>query len=220
MLLGAPLIRTYRALFGLLALAAVSYELGKLGGGPHWSTTNFLSYFTILSNLFAAGIFLAGSLRYQDSHSPVFELLRGAAVVYILTTGIVYALLLSGQKAAVPWANIVEHQVMPIVVALDWLNDPPLQRIEWRSALLWMSFPLVYVIYTLLRGVLRDPHWYPYFFLDPDKSGGYLRVAADCVGIAVGILALIALVRWAGNRRGATRLAVPGAAEHVSGAPT
>ncbi len=204
----AVLVRTYRAAFGLLALIAMGYEIGHLGGRPNWSTGNYFSFFTILSNIFAAGILLAGATCYSRATPDGFDLLRGAATVYILTTGIVYALLLSGGKVAIPWVNTVEHQVMPIIVPLDWLLNPPAHRIEFRRGLEWVGFPLVYVAYTLVRGALRHPHWYPYPFLDPDKSGGYLRVAGNSVAIGLGILALIALVRLVGNRLSATHARV------------
>jgi hypothetical protein len=59
----AATIRIYRAAGALAILAAVGYQLGQGLGGRSWSTANYFSYFTILSNLFAAGILLAGALR-------------------------------------------------------------------------------------------------------------------------------------------------------------
>jgi hypothetical protein len=127
------------------------------------------------------------------------ELLRGAAVVYMLTTGIVYAVLLSGQDMTYPWVNTIVHRMMPIAVALDWVIDPPRVRLELRQTILWLSFPLVYVAYTLTRGAIID--WYPYFFVNPDRHGGYLLVAGDCVAITIGIIALVSATMWVGNRR-------------------
>jgi hypothetical protein len=193
-------IRAYRGIIAIAVLVAIAYQVSRGLEHSGFSATDYFSYFTELSNLFAAAIFLYGAVRPASARSETTELLRGAAVVYMLTTGLVYAVLLSGHDVAYPWVNTIVHRVMPIAVALDWLIDPPQVRLEpRRTIVLWMSFPLVYVAYTLLRGAITD--WYPYFFVSPDRSGGYLLVAGDCVAIAAGIAALILTTTWVGNRR-------------------
>jgi hypothetical protein len=202
----APLVRAYRAAAGLAVAVAITYEVVHLNGRANWVAGNYFSYFTVISNIFAGAVMLAAAGPFAHSPPRRLDLLRGAATVYIMTTGIVYALLLSGGKAQIPWVNTVEHQVMPLVVPIDWLLVAPGGTIGRRQALPWMGFPIVYVAYTLIRGVLRHPHWYPYPFLDPDSSGGYLKVLANSIGIGVGILALIWLVCWAGNRLSRTSI--------------
>jgi len=41
--------------------------------------------------------------------------------------GIVYGILLRDEDlgALLPWINVVLHYVMPVVVVLDWLYQPP-----------------------------------------------------------------------------------------------
>lgn len=192
-------IRAYRALAALAVLVAISYQVSKGLEQKSFSPTDYFSYFTELSNLFAATIFLYGAIRPAASRSSGLELLRGAAVVYMLTTGIVYAVLLAGHYVPYPWVNTILHRIMPVAVALDWVIDPPRTRLQMRQTVLWMSFPLVYVVYTLTRGAIVN--WYPYFFVDPNRHGGYLLVAGDCAAVAVGILALVAATTWVGNRR-------------------
>jgi hypothetical protein len=192
-----PALRVCRALVALLALTAIVYDVAA---GPGVSDGDYFSYFTVLSNMFAAAILLHGALRPAHTRSRTVELLRGAAVVYILTTGIVYLLLLSGHAPAYPWVNAILHYLMPVAVTLDWLLDPPRVRLDpARTVVLWMVFPLLYVVYTLARGAIVD--WYPYLFVNPHRSGGYLLVAGDCLAVGVGIAALIATTTWAGNRR-------------------
>jgi hypothetical protein len=192
-------IRAYRALAALAVLLAIAYQVGKSLEHRGFSTTDYFSYFTELSNLFAAAIFLYGTIHLTGTRSRTAELLRGAAVVYMLTTGIVYAVLLSGQDMTYPWVGAIVHRIMPVAVALDWVIDPPRVRLELRQTILWMSFPFVYVTYTLTRGAIID--WYPYFFVNPNRHGGYLLVAGDCVAITVGIVALVVATTWVGNRR-------------------
>jgi hypothetical protein len=187
-----------RTLAALAVLGAIVYQLAKGLRREGISTTDYFSYFTELSNLIAAAIFLYGAV-HTGTRSRTVELLRGAAVVYMLTTGIVYAVLLSGHAVPYPWVNTVLHKAMPIAVALDWAIDPPRVRLELRETILWMGFPIVYVAYTLIRGAIVD--WYPYFFVDPRREGGYLLVAGGCIAIAIGIFALAIATTWVGNRR-------------------
>lgn len=180
-------------------LVAIAYQLQKGLAREGITTTDYFSYFTELSNLIAAGVFLYGTLFRPYPRSPTVELLRGAAVVYILTTGIVYAVLLSGHIPVYPWVNTVLHRVIPIAVTLDWLIDPPHVRLRLRDTLVWLTFPVLYVAYTLVRGAIVD--WYPYFFVDPHRHGGYMLVAADCAAITIGIVGLIVATTWVGNLR-------------------
>jgi hypothetical protein len=212
----SAVIAGYRLVLAGLALAAIAYGLVHGIGERHWSTTDYFSYFTELSNLFAAAVLLVGA-RLELSRrgraelgpclaprSPALELLRGASVLYMLTTGIVYAVLLSGQHDSIPWANIVLHRLMPVAVALDWLIDPPRALpVPLRAALWWMAFPALYIAYTLLRGPLA--HWYPYFFVDPAHPGGYLRVAANCVALALAQVAMAFAIASLGRARAARR---------------
>jgi hypothetical protein len=190
-------LRVCRALLALLALTAIGYDVAA---GPGVTDGDYFSYFTVLSNLFASAMLLLGALRPAAARSRAVELLRGASVVYILTTGIVYLLLLSGHAPAYPWVNAILHYAMPVAVTADWLLDPPRMRLDLRQTVpLWMAFPLLYIVYTLARGAIVG--WYPYFFVNPHRGGGYLLVAGDCLAVGIGIAALIAATTWAGNRR-------------------
>jgi hypothetical protein len=193
-------IRGYRALGAIAVLVAIGYQLQNGLVREGITTADYFSYFTELSNLIAAGVFLYGTLSRPRPRSRTVELFRGAAVVYMLTTALVYAVLLSGHIAIYPWVSTVLHRVIPIAVALDWLIDPPQVRLRLReTTLAWLAFPIVYVAYTLIRGAIID--WYPYFFVNPHRHHGYLLVAADCTAITAGILGLIVATTWVGNRR-------------------
>jgi hypothetical protein len=195
--LSEPVLRVCRGLLALAALTAISYDVAA---GPGVSDADYFSYFTVLSNLFASAMLLYGALRSGRERPGTIEMFRGAAVVYILTTGIVYLLLLSGHAPAYPWVNAILHYLMPVAVTLDWLLDPPHVRLDpARTVVLWMAFPLLYIIYTLARGAIVN--WYPYLFVNPHRGGGYLLVAGDCLAVGIGIIALIATTTWAGNHR-------------------
>jgi hypothetical protein len=177
--------------FGIAALVtAVTDRTGTLG--------NFFSFFTIESNLLAIVVLLAGGAL--DPRSPRWAYLRGAATLYMVITGIVYAVLLANADVGLiaPWVNSALHQVLPLVMLADWLCFPPWPRVSSWSALGWLAYPLVYFAYSLIRGAVV--HWYPYPFLDPRYPGGYGRIALYAVVLAV-VMALLAIAvnaigRW------------------------
>jgi hypothetical protein len=187
----------FRTFFGVLALGAIAVQLFSLLDNPFFHPLNFFSYFTIQSNLIGAAVLLIGAAR-RDIHTPTFDLVRGAAVIYLVTTGIVFSVVLSGTDVdtAIPWVNSVLHEVLPIVIVVDWLLDPPGRRMTGRDAALWLVYPLAWVVYTLVKGPIAN--WYPYPFLDP-ALGGYGRVALYCVGIFILVSVVGAAVAWIGN---------------------
>lgn len=195
-------VRGYRVLFALVALLAVAFQARQSIFGKGFPPGNFFSYFTVQSNLFAAVVLLWGGIRPVSRRSgPARDLVRGAAVLYLAITGVVYGLLLAGYqeelRTAIPWVGTVLHRIMPLVLVGDWLIDPPTQALTWRGALVWLVYPLVYLAYSLLRAPLVS--WYPYPFLDPGRAGGYAGVAAYCLGIALAVLCFTWLIVTVGR---------------------
>jgi hypothetical protein len=181
------LVRLYRTLLGLLALSALVTEVATLHERGTLHFGNFASYFTVESNVYAAVVLVvSGLVLAASAERPWLALLRGAATLYLAITGLVFSLLLAGLEGveftAVPWDNIVLHYLMPVAVVLDWLLAPPVRRIPFQRGLLWLAFPLVYVVYSLIRG--HSSHWYPYPFLDPGPRG-YTGVIQSSIGIAI-----------------------------------
>ena len=193
----AAVIATYRAFFGLLVLAAIATQLVDLSGKGVLDPLHYFSYFTIDSNLLAAAVFLVLAAR-RGERSAGFEMVRGVAVICMTVTGIVFTVLLSGTDVdtAIPWVNDVVHSVMPIVVAVDWLLDPPRGRLTYRQGLTWVLVPGLWLAYTLLKGPIVDK--YPYPFLDP-ANGGYGTVAIYCVAILAVMAVLCVAAVWVAN---------------------
>lgn len=191
--------------------------------GSHLPTVavNFFSFFTILSNL-ASAIMLAVAAIWawakgrDAAREPRWLAVMLACVAtYMITTGIVYNLLLRGialpQGATVPWSNEVLHVVIPLFLLADVLFAPRRRALSWGALGTIAVFPIVWAVYTLVRANLITapatgrPYWYPYPFLDPHITpGGYLGVAAYIVGIAVAIVAVGAGVVWVSRGRAAS----------------
>jgi hypothetical protein len=198
----------FRLFFAALALFAVGAQLFTRHLPAGYDVVNFFSYFTNLSNIFISVVFIVSAsrlIRGRTESSAMDAAIRGASVVYIVFVGLVFNTLLVGADLGdlMPWVNIVCHFVMPIVGLIDWLIWPPRRRIPLSTALWWLSFPAIYVAYTLVRGAILN--WYPYPFFNPAVSGGYGGVALYCAGMLVGFLVLALLIRWLGNVLGARR---------------
>jgi len=186
--------------FAALVAAAIAFMIWTLIDERVFNALNFFAFFTILSNLFAAAVFFEGGRRQLTGAPPLPDLWRGAAVVYMSVTYIVFAVLLRDMQEElqthVGWVDSVLHRVMPIAVMADWLVDPPRTTITFRRALVWLGFPLVWTAFTLIRGAI-DGH-YPYPFLDP-ANGGYGVVALYAIGIFGLFVAIVWLAAWSGS---------------------
>lgn len=184
----------FKMLFALLGISAVVTEIATIVERDVFIPVNFFSFFTIQSNIFAVVMLMVGAFAlYQAKPSKNVAVFRGAVTLYMLITGIVFALLLSGLEnvalTAVPWDNIVLHYIMPIVLLIDWIVDSPTKALRFRQSLIWLIYPILYVVYSLLRGPVAN--WYPYPFLNPETNG-YVGILI----ISIGILGLTAVLVW------------------------
>ena len=195
-------VRIYRVFFAILIIVTVGVQYRHsvmVLGRP---VADFFSYFTIQSNLFTAFVFLwigINAVHKGTEHSRY--LVRGAAVLYMTITGIVYGLLLSGLHAqlqtTIPWVNIVLHRLVPMIMIIDWIIDPSGLDLTFRDALVWLVYPFAWLGYTMVRGLLIG--WYPYPFLEPTQPGGIVSVVGYIVGITLGAMILIWLIVMLGK---------------------
>ena len=182
---------------GLAVFFAIAWQL-KIHVDASYDVVNFFSYFTNLSNLFAAAVLIVAALRLF--HGAGIDLLRGTAVVAMALVGLVFGALLRNVDlgSLLPWINTLLHYVMPCVLVIDWLLDPPRTALRARHLAIALAFPIVYLIYVLVRGSLVA--WYPYPFLNPAHVGGYGGVVAYAAAIAVAFVAVGWLLFGVGNR--------------------
>jgi hypothetical protein len=195
------LLGVVRIGFGLLVLAAIVFMIWTLVDEGAFNALNFFTFFTILSNLLAMAVLLEGGRRQLTGQPPLPDLWRGAAVVYMTVTYLVFAVLLRDLQEElqthVAWVDSVLHRVTPIVLMVDWLIEPPHQPIPFRRAVVpWLAFPLAWTAFTLVRGAIDGR--YPYPFLDP-ANGGYGVVALYCIGIFALFLAVVWVVAAIGT---------------------
>ncbi|MEO8726442.1 MAG: Pr6Pr family membrane protein [Acidobacteriaceae bacterium] len=185
------------ALIAWFALIVQLYLSLSIGG----TLVNFFSYFTILTNLLVA-LLLTISLFAPHSlaaRAPA----QGAAALYIIIVGATYSLLLRQIWAPQGLQKIVDvllHDAVPILYAIYWIVFLSRIPLRWINALHWLLYPLVYLIYSLLRGAFTGIYLYP--FLDA-QTLGYPRVAWHAALFLIVFLLLGALLIALTRRRSA-----------------
>ncbi len=166
---------------------------------------NFISYFTILSNILAAVVLTVQATRGEGGFGRFFarpEVLL-AATVYMTITGLVYFFVLrhtDAPQGLSVLSNALLHYVMPPVMVLFWLAFAAKGMLSPGSIGRVLVFPLLYAAYTLVRGPLVD--WYPYPFTDLRvlTMGAAVRnIIVFMVGFAVVTALYVAIDRAVGG---------------------
>jgi hypothetical protein len=185
---------TAAATIGWLAII-LQYWLvmsGDTGPDPVNRTINFFSYFTILTNILAAVAMTASVLKpgsFFDRSS-----VRTAITAYIIVVAVTYHLVLRDLWNPQGWqwlADITLHYVIPIQFALDWLLFVPKRSIPWKTALIALTYPLVYMGWTLWHGSWSG--FYPYPFIDVSQIG-IEKALQNAGGMTVSFLVLTLLL--------------------------
>jgi hypothetical protein len=138
----------------------------------------YFSFFTILTNILVAISFTAVYLNGITDKGIFFTRPKTltATAVYITIVGLIYNTILRflwAPQGMQQLADELLHTIIPIGFIIFWLVFVPKQNIAWATVLPFTIYPLVYLVYTLLRGPLAQ--WYPYPFVDV-KELGYPKV--------------------------------------------
>ncbi|MBC7442607.1 MAG: Pr6Pr family membrane protein [Ramlibacter sp.] len=185
-----------RIAMGLLLFASIATQITDQLWNDAFVATEYFGYFTIQSSLMNVVVLLVGgSLAWRSRVDP--QLLTGvrmSVLTYAVVTGAVYNALLrnvvSDGFIGVGWPNEVLHVWAPIFIALDWILSPGRPSLAWKRLGYALIYPILWVVYALLRGTLTGFYTYP--FLDPAQPGGPAGVALYVLGIAAFIGGLAA----------------------------
>ncbi len=178
--------KLYRPILAAAGIAAIITDLiHGVTTIPGFSVVNYFSFFTILSTLFTSIILLLTTFK-KDA-----PLLRGAATLFMLITGIIYFLLLRNEPIEIAWVNAVFHYILPVMLLIDWLLNPPANKIPFSKAFLWLLFPALFFLYSLTRGIFIN--WYPYPFMDVAEIG-YAQTFINAVFVGLGMASLVLVV--------------------------
>jgi hypothetical protein len=183
----------FRAVVAIIVLIAIAYQVKVIVDTGLFRPLRFFAFFTILSNLFGAAVWLWLAVRWRRDRTRTDDLLRGAATLYLVITFIVVIVLLQGAELSLSdrLVDFVVHKLFPVLMIIDWIVDPPETDLRMTDVALWLIFPIVWLAFTLVRGAVDN--WYPYPFLDPD-NGGYGSVAYHVVLILAGFLVIAGVI--------------------------
>jgi len=168
------------------------------------STLNFFSYFTVQSNLLIA-ISLTFSSIGPNSKSGIFFSrlsVQSAIALYIFIVALVYNLILRGLFSWTGWpwlADNLLHVVVPVLYILYWLYFKTSGRLKWQDGIYWMIYPLIYLVYSLVRGSMVQ--WYPYPFLHAGNLGYPTVLINIAMVIAVFLVAALVVIFITRSRR-------------------
>ncbi len=83
------------------------------------------------------------------------------------------------------------HLIIPILFIIYWLVWAPKQDLKWNCFWPWLIYPLVYVVYSLIRGSMFD--FYPYPFLNLSTIG-FVHVFLNSLGLTLVFLLFSLLI--------------------------
>lgn len=178
-----------------------AHAVGTLAGAPLIiRLVRVLSFFTVQSNIIS-GVTSAQLALNPGRDGRGWRALRLASLFGITVTGIVYATVLAKIHEPRGWqetfTNSLFHYIVPIMMVVGWLLFGPRPRIDRRTVIAAMLWPVAWVAYTLVRGALTS--WYPYPFIDA-SANGYPRVVLNAVLVLVVLLLVTALFALADRR--------------------
>ena len=132
----------------------------------------FVSFYTHQSNLIVLS-WLSIAIIFQEKNedSKIFSgMVRGAVTLYIFVTFLVYATLLEDfyHPGISAFTNLSLHYLVPILFIVDWIITDSKRKYSWKYPVIWLAYPIFYLLYTVVRGSLTN--WYPYSFLDLTKG--------------------------------------------------
>ena len=194
----------WHALTAAVAIAALVLQTALVLSGegaltetaptdPWTNLGRLVSYFTIQSNLLVAvGVVVLARDPLRDG--PGFRVVRAASLAGITVTGLVHFVLLRPLLDLEGLSLVCDrllHLVVPVLAVLGWAAFGPRPRVDRRSvgrALLW---PVVWLGYALVVGLVSG--WWVYPFLDVE-SEGWGSVLLVCLGITALFLAVFAVI--------------------------
>ncbi len=144
---------------------------------------NILSYFTVQSNIFVCFYLLTcafaifGSARAKKI---AFNPTVGALVTtYIIVTGAVYCCGIplgftppfkwdTAAHSMASFIQVFHHMIVPPFMVILWFFPFTNRKINHRVLPLFGIYPLVYSLFSIVRGAVSDPAFFAYPFYNPE----------------------------------------------------
>ena len=162
----------------------------------------FFSFFTILTNLLVVLFFTYKTFNPSIKTFKIFDQ-KGALTAittFILIVGIVYQLVLRGLWEPKGLQRIVDeflHAVIPIYVLIYWITFSKKEKITFREVTVWLFYPVVYLIFILIRGHFSNH--YPYPFVNVSVIG-YTQALMNSLLITLFSMSIMGILIFIGRK--------------------
>lgn len=136
-----------------------------------------IRYYTIQSNTILF-VYLILGFKEKIRQHPLYEKMLPGVVLYITITFMVFATLLQG-TFEIPGirklGNILVHYVVP-VLAIYYLFKYGESKYTYKDTIVWIIYPLVYIMFMFIYGTITNDYLYPFFNLNVVPIWGVLTM--------------------------------------------
>jgi hypothetical protein len=155
------------AWFALVVQFIISIQANEAKGQSlAFTLIQLISFFTILTNILAAKsltiqLIATGSYWGRFFSKPSVQT---AITVYMAIVGLVYWAVLRNTWKPQGWFKVADellHTIDPLLFIIYWLIFVPKNSLVYKHVLNWLWYPLIYLVYILIRGAIY--HRYPYY---------------------------------------------------------
>lgn len=168
-----PLAAVLRVLLAAAAATGVALEIGLSADLPR-----VLSDFSVQAGAAFALCALWSAYRIGSGRRPVSPRITGALLLYVLAAAVLHHTHLApgtgGSATADTVADQLLHTVTPLGAVLDWLLLTTPRQYRLRHTWQWLAYPVLYLLFALLRGALLTPGTpgrYPWPLLNTGTHG-------------------------------------------------
>jgi hypothetical protein len=187
-----------RLITGLGLIGSVIWQVTDRTLNNNFRPFEYFAYFSIVTAIFTGVLLLVTGLALQSkvNESKKIEIARLSLTVAMIVVGVVYHALLAdvandvrdGDYVWPVFPNEFIHTYGPILVVLDYLLSSKGFKVRMRAALWVAVFPLVWLVFSVIRGSLTN--WWPYWFINPNGEAGLVGMLSYIGAITVFFLIL------------------------------
>jgi hypothetical protein len=191
-------ISALRIITGLGLIGSVIWQVTDRTLNNNFRPSEYFAYFSIVTAIFAGALLLISGigLLSKIDESKRTEIARLCVTVAMIVVGVVYHALLADVASDVRdgdyvwpvFPNEFIHTYGPILVVLDYLLSSKGFKVRMRAALWVAVFPLVWLVFSVIRGSLTN--WWPYWFINPNGEAGLVGMLSYIGAITVFFLVL------------------------------
>jgi hypothetical protein len=187
-----------RLITGLGLIVSVVWQVTDRTLNNNFRPFEYFAYFSIVTAIFAGALLLVVGVRALRNleEGKRLEIARLSLTVAMVVVGVVYHALLSdvandvrdGDYVWPVFPNEFIHTYAPILIILEYLVSQKTFNIRLRAALWVAVFPLVWLMFSVIRGSMTN--WWPYWFINPNGEAGFIGMLSYIGAITAFFLTL------------------------------